>query len=137
MSEKQVNIKITANTKDFNSAIDKAKREIEGLAEALEKLSANKIGEKIEEQFSNLSKVIKELEDKINAIVGSFDKLDKAKLDKAEDGLCRNHKGRQTGRVRREPGCVGIRLGRNRIGGEAYGTKRIGRKAAGSTGCVL
>ena len=87
MSEKQVNIKITANTKDFNSAIDKAKREIEGLAEALEKLSANKIGEKIEEQFSNLSKVIKELEDKINAIVGSFDKLDKAKLDKAEDGL--------------------------------------------------
>ena len=87
MSEKQVNIKITANTKDFNSAIDKAKREIEGLAEALEKLSANKIGEKIEEQFSNLAKVIKELEDKINAIVGSFDKLDKAKLDKAEDGL--------------------------------------------------
>lgn len=87
MSEKQVNIKITANTKDFNSAIDKAKREIEGLAEALEKLSANKIGEKIEEQFSNLSKVIKELEDKINAIVSSFDKLDKAKLDKAEDGL--------------------------------------------------
>lgn len=87
MSEKQVNIKITANTKDFNSAIDKAKREIEGLAEALEKLSANKIGEKIEEQFSNLSKVIKELEEKINAIVGSFDKLDKAKLDKAEDGL--------------------------------------------------
>ena len=87
MSEKQVNIKITANTKDFNSAIDKAKKEIEGLAEALEKLSANKIGEKIEEQFSNLSKVIKELEDKINAIVGSFDKLDKAKLDKAEDGL--------------------------------------------------
>ena len=85
MSEKQVNIKITANTKDFNSAIDKAKREIEGLADALEKLSANKIGEKIEEQFSNLSKVIKELEDKINAIVGSFDKLDKAKLDKAED----------------------------------------------------
>ena len=87
MSEKQVNIKITANTKDFNSAIDKAKKEVEGLAEALEKLSANKIGEKIEEQFSSLSKVIKELEDKINAIVGSFDKLDKTKLDKAEDGL--------------------------------------------------
>lgn len=87
MSEKQVNIKITANTKDFNSAIDKAKKEIEGLAEALEKLSANKIGEKIEEQFSNLSKVIKELEDKINAIVSSFDKLDKTKFDKAEDGL--------------------------------------------------
>lgn len=87
MSEKQVNIKITANTKDFNSAIDKAKKEIEDLADALDKLSANKIGEKIEEQFSSLAKVINELEEKINAIVGSFEKLDKAKLDKAENGL--------------------------------------------------
>lgn len=87
MSEKQVNIKITANTKDFNSAIDKAQKQIESLGEALDSLTANKIGDKLADQFGNLTKVAKELEDQIATMLGAFDKLDKAKLDKTEDEL--------------------------------------------------
>lgn len=87
MSEKKVNIKITANTKDFNSAIDKAQKQIEGLADALDKIGSSKIGEKLEDQFGNLTKVIKTLEDQINSALGIFDKLEKTKLDKTEDGV--------------------------------------------------
>ena len=87
MSEKKVNINITANTKDFNSAIDKAQKQIEGLADALDKIGSSKIGEKLEDQFGNLTKVIKTLEDQITNALGVFDKLEKTKLDKAEDGL--------------------------------------------------
>ena len=87
MSEKKVNINITANTKDFNSAIDKAQKQIEGLADALDKIGSSKIGEKLEDQFGNLTKVIKTLEDQINSALGIFDKLEKTKLDKTEDGV--------------------------------------------------
>ena len=85
MSEKKVNIKITANTKDFNSAIDKAQKQIESLADALDKIGSSKIGEKLEDQFSNLTKVIKTLEDQITSALDVFDKLEKTKLDKAGD----------------------------------------------------
>ena len=61
MSEKQVNIKITASTKDFNNAIDKAQKQIENLAEVIDKLSSSKFGDKLEEQFDGLVKTIKKI----------------------------------------------------------------------------
>lgn len=85
MSEKQVNIKITANTKDFNNAIDKAQKQIESLAEVIDKLSSSKFGEKLEEQFDGLVKAVKKIEEQMTDMMDSLDDLGKAKFDKIED----------------------------------------------------
>lgn len=85
MSEKQVNIKITANTKDFNNAIDKAQKQIENLAEVIDKLSSSKFGEKLEEQFDGLVKAVKKIEEQMTDMMDSLDDLGKAKFDKIED----------------------------------------------------
>ena len=85
MSEKQVNIKITASTKDFNNAIDKAQKQIENLAEAIDKLSSSKFGEKLEEQFDGLVKAVKKIEEQMTDMMDSLDDLGKAKFSKIED----------------------------------------------------
>lgn len=85
MSEKQVNIKITASTKDFNNAIDKAQKQIENLAEAIDKLSSSKFGDKLEEQFDGLVKTIKKIEEQMTDMMDSLNDLGKAKFDKIED----------------------------------------------------
>ena len=87
MSEKQVNIKITASTKDFDNAIKKAQKQIEELADAIDTLGSSKFGNKLEEQFDDLVKALKKAEEEVSNIQKTFDDLSKIKLNKAEDGL--------------------------------------------------
>ena len=87
MSEKKVNIKITASTTDFNNAMKKAQKEIEGLADAIDALGSSKIGDKLEGQFDGLIKAAKKVEQEIADMLDSLDDLGKAKLGKVEDQL--------------------------------------------------
>ena len=86
MSEKRVNIKITASTNDFNNAIKKAQKEIDGLADAISDLSSSKFGSELEKQISNLSQEIKTLESQLDSLSDTLGKLGKAdfgQIDKA------------------------------------------------------
>ena len=85
VSEKTVNIKITASTKDFSNAIDKAQKQIENLAEAIDSLGSSKFGEKLEEQLDSLLKALKKAEEQISDMQKSLDDLGKNKFDKLED----------------------------------------------------
>ena len=85
MSEKKVNIKITANTKDFNSAIDKAQKQIESLADALDKIGSSKFGEKLEKQLDSLLDALKKAERQIGDMQDSLGDLGKTKFNKLED----------------------------------------------------
>lgn len=87
MSEKQVNIKITASTKDFDNAIKKAQKQIEGLADAIDSLGSSKFGDKLEEKFDSLIKAAKKTEEQITDMLDSLDELGKTKLNKVEDEL--------------------------------------------------
>ena len=87
MSEKRVNIKITASTNDFNSAINKAQKEIEGLAEAIDKLSSSNIGNRLEDQFDGLPKAAQELKKQIESVLEMFNGLGKTNLDKTGDEI--------------------------------------------------
>lgn len=87
MSEKRVNIKITASTNDFNSAINKAQKEIEGLAEAIDKLSSSNIGSRLEDQFDGLPKAAQELKKQIESVLEMFNGLEKTNLDKTGDEI--------------------------------------------------
>ena len=87
MSEKRVNIKITASTNDFNSAINKAQKEIEGLAEAIDKLSSSNIGSRLEDQFDGLPKAAQELKKQIESVLEMFNGLGKTNLDKTGDEI--------------------------------------------------
>ena len=87
MSEKRVNIKITASTNEFNNAIKKAQKQVEELSESIDNLGSSKFGNKLEEQLEDLTKALKKAEEQINNIQESLDKLGKAKLGKVEDGL--------------------------------------------------
>lgn len=87
MSEKRVNIKITASTNEFNNAIKKAQKQVEELSESIDNLGSSKFGNKLEEQLEDLTKALKKTEEQINNIQESLDKLGKAKLGKVEDGL--------------------------------------------------
>ena len=85
MSEKTVNIKITASTKDFNNAIQKAQKQIEGLAEVIDDLGSSKFGNKLEEQLDSLLKALKKAEEQISNMQESLGDLGKAKFNKLED----------------------------------------------------
>ena len=85
MSEKTVNIKITASTKDFSNAIDKAQKQIEGLAESIDNLGSSKFGDKLEEQLDSLLKALKKAEEQISDMQKSLEDLSKNKFDKLED----------------------------------------------------
>ena len=87
VSEKTVNIKITASTKDFSNAIQKAQKQIEGLAEVIDGLGSSKFGEKLEEQLDSLLKALKKAEEQISDMQKSLDDLGKNKFDKLEDSL--------------------------------------------------
>ncbi len=87
MSEKTVNIKITASTKEFDNAIKKAQKQIENLAGIIDKLGSDKFGNKLEEQFDNLAKAAERVEEKIANMLNSLDDLGKTKLSKVEDEL--------------------------------------------------
>ena len=68
MSEKRVNIKITASTNEFNNAIKKAQKQVEELSESIDNLGSSKFGNKLEEQLEDLTKALKKAEEQINNI---------------------------------------------------------------------
>lgn len=85
MSEKTVNVKITASTKDFSNAIQKAQKQIDGLAESIDSLGSSKFGDKLDEQLDSLLKALKKAEEQISNMQESLGDLGKAKFDKLED----------------------------------------------------
>jgi TP901 family phage tail tape measure protein len=87
MSEKHVNIKITASTSGFDSAIKKAQRQIDDLAKEIESLSSSKFGSTLEGQFNDLVKALKEAEEQVDNVKKVLDDLDGTDLSKTEKGL--------------------------------------------------
>lgn len=87
VSEKRVNIKIVASTTEFNNAMKKAQKQIEGLAESIDSLGSSKFGEKLEGQFDGLVKAAKKVESQITDMLGSLNDLGKTKLGKVDKEL--------------------------------------------------
>lgn len=87
MSEKRVNIKITASTSGFDSAIKKAQRQIEDLAKEIESLGSSKFGSTLEGQINDLVKALKEAEEQVDNVKKVLDDLDGTNLSKTEKGL--------------------------------------------------
>lgn len=87
MSEKRVNIKITASTSGFDSAIKKAQREIDALAKEIENLGSSKFGSTLEGQINDLVKALKEAEEQVSNVKKVLDDLDGTNLSKTEKGL--------------------------------------------------
>lgn len=87
MSEKRVNIKITASTSGFDSAIKKAQRQIEDLAKEIESLGSSKFGSTLEGQINDLVKALKEAEEQVSNVKKVLDDLDGTNLSKTEKGL--------------------------------------------------
>ena len=87
MSEKRVNIKITASTSGFDSAIKKAQKQIEDLAKEIESLGSSKFGSTLEGQINDLVKALKEAEEQVSNVKKMLDDLDGTNLSKTEKGL--------------------------------------------------
>ena len=85
MSEKTVNIKITASTKDFSDAIQKAQKRIDDLSDVIDGLGSSKFGEKLEKQLDNLLDALKKAEKQIGDMQDSLGDLGKTKFNKLED----------------------------------------------------
>ena len=85
MSEKTVNIKITASTKDFSDAIQKAQKRIDDLSDVIDGLGSSKFGEKLEKQLDSLLDALKKAERQIGNMQDSLGDLGKTKFNKLED----------------------------------------------------
>jgi TP901 family phage tail tape measure protein len=85
MSEKTVNIKITASTKDFSDAIQKAQKRIDDLSDVIDGLGSSKFGEKLEKQLDSLLDALKKAEKQIGNMQDSLGDLGKTKFNKLED----------------------------------------------------
>ena len=85
MSEKTVNIKITASTKDFSDAIQKAQKRIDDLSDVIDGLGSSKFGEKLEKQLDSLLDALKKAERQIGDMQDSLGDLGKTKFNKLED----------------------------------------------------
>lgn len=85
VSEKTVNIKITASTKDFSDAIQKAQKRIDDLSDVIDGLGSSKFGEKLEKQLDSLLDALKKAERQIGNMQDSLGDLGKTKFNKLED----------------------------------------------------
>ena len=85
VSEKTVNIKITASTKDFSDAIQKAQKRIDDLSDVIDGLGSSKFGEKLEKQLDSLLDALKKAEKQIGDMQDSLGDLGKTKFNKLED----------------------------------------------------
>ena len=85
VSEKTVNIKITASTKDFSDAIQKAQKRIDDLSDVIDGLGSSKFGEKLEKQLDSLLDALKKAERQIGDMQDSLGDLGKTKFNKLED----------------------------------------------------
>ncbi len=87
MSEKRVNIKITASTSDFDKAIKKAQNQIEKLTKTIEDLGDGKFGDKLEKQLKSVDDAAEKIQKNLEKMQDSLDDVSKSKVDKLEDKL--------------------------------------------------
>ena len=84
MSEKRVNIKITASTSDFDKAIKKAQKQIKELTDTIADINKDKFGDELEKQFKNITESAEKAQEQLKDIKDSLDDIDKIKLNKLE-----------------------------------------------------
>ena len=87
MSEKRVNIRITASTSDFDKAIKKAQNQIEKLTKTIEDLGDGKFGNKLEQQLEKVADSAEKMQKSLKEMQDSLDDVNKSKMDKLEDGI--------------------------------------------------
>ena len=87
MSEKRVNIRITASTSDFDKAIKKAQQQIEKLADTIDDMGKGKFGDNLEKQLDSVTDAAKKMQKQLEEMQESLDDMNKAKMDKLEDNL--------------------------------------------------
>ena len=87
MSEKRVNIKITASTSDFDKAIKKAQSQIEKLTKTIEDMGDGKFGEKLEKQLEAVADSADKMQKSLKEMQDTLDDVNKSKMNKLEDGL--------------------------------------------------
>ena len=84
MSEKKVNVKITASISEFEKAIKKAQKEVKELTDVLEDINKNKFGENLEKQFKDISDAAEKMQEQLEDMKDTLDDIEKIKLDKVE-----------------------------------------------------
>ena len=84
VSEKRVNIKITASTSDFEKAIKNAQKQIEKLAETIDDIGKGNFGDKLEKQIESFADATKKAQDKLEDTKDTIDDINKAKVDKVK-----------------------------------------------------
>ena len=87
MSEKRVNIRITASTSDFDKAIKKAQNQIEKLTKTIEDMGNGKFGDKLEKQLEKVTDAAKDMQKQLEEMQESLDDMNKSKVDKLEKKL--------------------------------------------------
>ena len=87
MSEKRVNIRITASTSDFDKAIKNAQKQIEKLADTIEDLGDGKFGDKLEKQLESVADAAEKMKKNLEEMQESLDDMNKSKVDKLEKKL--------------------------------------------------
>lgn len=87
MSEKRVNIRITASTSDFDKAIKKAQKQIEKLADTIDDMGKGKFGDNLEKQLEKVTDAAKDMQKQLEEMQESLDDMNKSKMDKLEKKL--------------------------------------------------
>lgn len=87
MSEKRVNIRITASTSDFDKAIKKAQQQIEKLADTIDDMGKGKFGDNLEKQLEKVTDAAKDMQKQLEEMQESLDDMNKSKVDKLEKKL--------------------------------------------------
>ena len=87
VSEKRVNIRITASTSDFDKAIKKAQQQIEKLADTIDDMGKGKFGDNLEKQLEKVTDAAKDMQKQLEEMQESLDDMNKSKMDKLEDNL--------------------------------------------------
>lgn len=84
MSEKKVNVKITASISEFEKTIKKAQKEVKELTDVLDDINKNKFGENLEKQFKDISDAAEKMQEQLEDMKDTLDDIEKIKLDKVE-----------------------------------------------------
>ena len=87
VSEKRVNIRITASTSDFDKAIKKAQQQIEKLADTIDDMGKGKFGDNLEKQLEKVTDAAKDMQKQLEEMQESLDDMNKSKVDKLEKKL--------------------------------------------------
>jgi TP901 family phage tail tape measure protein len=82
VSEKRVNIKITASTSDFEKAIKNAQKQIEKLAETIDDIGKGKFGDKLEKQVDKVADAAKKAQNELEDTKDTLDDINKSKTNK-------------------------------------------------------